>query len=45
MHIDWIKQNGKKEDSTSEFIFLAHANQSFMIIIYAISSPLLELQA
>lgn len=36
---------GKKEDFTSEFIFLVHANQSFLIIICTINSPLLELPA
>lgn len=36
---------GKKEDFTSEFIFLVHANQSFLIIICTKNSPLLELPA
>lgn len=38
-------KTGKKEDFTSEFRLLAHANQSFLIIICTINSPLLELQA
>lgn len=44
MHIDWIKENGKKQDLTSEFMLLAHANQLCLIIICTISLPLLELQ-
>lgn len=43
VHIDWIKENGKKQDLTSEFMLLAHANQPCLIIICRVNLPLLEL--
>lgn len=45
IHIDWIKQNGKRKDVTSAFVFLADANQSFLFIICTVNSSLLEPQA
>lgn len=45
MHIDWIKENGKKQDLTSGFMLLENANQPCLIIICTINLPLLELQA
>lgn len=33
MNTDWIKENGKKQDLTSQFMLLAHANQPFLITI------------
>lgn len=38
------KKMGKKQDLTSEFMLLAHANQPCLITICTISLPLLELQ-